>query len=66
MQPMDRSMGGIGSACNIAGTGGHLGVLWHLLQEETLRVRVFAQAVLRLEDVATFVPARARKSIRAI
>ena len=44
----------------------HLSVFGHLLQEEALRVRVLAQAVLRLEDVAALVPApRRRRQFRA-
>ena len=48
------------------GVTARLGVFGHLLQEEALRVRVLAQAVLRLEDVAALVPApRRRRRVRA-
>ena len=35
-----------------------LGVLRHLLEQQALGIRILAQAVFRLQDVAAFIPAR--------
>jgi hypothetical protein len=42
----------------IRGGGADLGVLRHLLEQQPLGIRVLAQAIFRLQDVAAFIPAR--------